>query len=132
LLYLQSKQFQKFELLSAKRSVAFLFEQGQSFVNHPLKVVWKIVEEPQFPVTVLFSVPKKNFPVSPHRNRIKRLLREAYRLNKSSSVITASQKNINIQVAFIYLGKEMPTLEVIEQKILLSLKKIQHELETRA
>lgn len=130
MLYLQSKQFQKFERLSAKRSVAFLFEQGKTFSLPSLKIVWRISAEPQFPVTVLFSVPKKNFAVSPERNRIKRLMREAYRLNKSTLILSALAKEKNLQIGFIFLGKTLPEYTAIEQKIISAIKKIQNELET--
>lgn len=132
MLYIQSKQFQKFERLSAKRSIAFLFEQGQSFVVPPLKIVWKITEEPQFPVTVLFSVPKKNFPVSPDRSRIKRLMRESYRLHKSDFIGAVAQKNLYLHVAFIFIGKQLPEYTSVEEKIISALKKLHHELETMA
>ncbi len=132
MLYIQSRQFQKFERLSAKRSIAFLFEQGQSFVMPPIKIVWKITQEPQFPVTVLFSVPKKNFPVSPDRSRIKRLMREAYRLHKSGFIGVVAEKNIYLQVAFIFIGKQLPEYTSVEEKIISALKKLHHELETMA
>lgn len=132
MLYIQSKQFQKFERLSAKRSVAFLFEQGKPFTLPALKIVWRISDEPQFPVVVLFSVPKKNFPLSPHRNRVKRVMREAYRLNKSSLILTALAKEKNLQIGFVYLGKTLPQHAYLEQKIISALKKIQDELETSA
>ena len=132
MLYIQSRQFQKFERLSAKRSIAFLFEQGQSFVVPPLKIVWKVTQEPQFPVTVLFTVPKKNFPCSPDRNRIKRLMREAYRLHKSAFIGTVAEKNLYLQVAFIFIGKQLPQYPSVEEKIISALKKLHHELETMA
>jgi ribonuclease P protein component len=132
LLYLRSRQFQKFERLTAKRSVAFLFEQGKAFTLPALKVVWRIYDEPQFPVMVLFSVSKKNFPLSPHRNRIRRIMREAYRLHKSSIILAALAKEKNLQIGFIFLGKTLPKYAFLEQKIISALKKIQDELETGA
>jgi len=58
-----------------------------------------------------FTVSSKNFPRAVDRNRIKRLTREAYRIQKKDLEISLSRNSIRIQLFFIYTGKEMVTYE---------------------
>lgn len=58
-----------------------------------------------------FTVSSKNFPRAIDRNRIKRLTREAYRIQKKDLEISLSRNSIRIQLFFIYTGKEMVTHE---------------------
>lgn len=127
--YLQTNQFQKFERLNGKRPIAFLFEKGDTFNLYPFKV-FKLqpFEAQDFCLKVLFSVTKRNFPLAVERNRVKRLLREAYRKNKQELMQLLLEKKMNLHVAFIYTGKDIADITVIEKQMISCLKKIQNEL----
>ena len=71
-----------------------------------------------------FTASSKHFKKATDRNRIKRLIREAYRLQKNSLEETLSVKNKSIHLFFIYTGKEVPTYEFIFEKTGTVLKRI--------
>jgi len=78
-----------------------------------------------FPAQVLFSVSKKRFKRAVDRNRIKRISREVYRLNKQAHLydqLNAGEKKIIISLA--YIGKELPEFQFAEKKMLKLLKKL--------
>jgi len=53
-------------------------------------------------------VPKKNIRSSVNRNKTKRVIREVWRLNKNELLVRAREKNIHLQVGFLYLENERP------------------------
>ena len=69
------------------------------------------------PTAILLSVAKKRFKRAVHRNRIKRLIREGYRLNKQELVTTLEAKNKSLAIAFIFISEKMPTFEKVEASI---------------
>ncbi len=76
--------FQRGERLKSRKVIEQLFKMGNSFAHYPLRFVWTTLDEPksEFPVQFALSVSKKKFKRAVDRNRIRRLVREAYRLNK--------------------------------------------------
>ena len=61
------------------------------------------------PVQVLIAVPKKNMRHSVDRNRMKRLIREAYRLSKHTIVDEYTKAGKHLDIAFIFMGKQCVT-----------------------
>ena len=86
-------KFRKEERLSGKKLIDELFKDGSSFYLHPFKVYYLEKEiATASPVQVLMAVPSKNFPHAVDRNRIRRLMREAYRLNKHELYFAQEKK----------------------------------------
>jgi ribonuclease P protein component len=79
---------------------------------------------------VMVSVPKKRFKRAVKRNRIKRLLRETYRLNKQSFVDRLELKQLQIQVAFNYVSDEELDFISIDKKMKIALQKLIEKIET--
>jgi len=70
-------------------------------------------------------VPKRNFKSAVKRNRIKRLLREVYRLNKA---LVFNNTNNDFAFLFLYLGKDMPSFDTLNHKMKVLLKKFNSHL----
>ncbi|KAA5827466.1 ribonuclease P protein component [Algibacter amylolyticus] len=103
------------EKLKSKKLIDQLFTEGKSVSAYPLRLVYlgTTFKEDIIAKTGV-SVSKRNFKTAVDRNRIKRLLREAYRLNKSIFF-----NNLTTQHAFmiLYIGKDKPTLDFVETKM---------------
>jgi ribonuclease P protein component len=117
--------FHKAEKLSGRKVFEEITKNGNSFFAHPFRITWMKGEATQeFPAKMAFGVPKRNFKSAVKRNRIKRLLREAYRLNKQSFYSSLELKSVKIVVMCIYTGKDVPLYAEAEGKIILSLRRL--------
>lgn len=109
-----TKQFTlgKNERLKSRKLIEQLFSEGKSFTVNPLKVFYLFSElpTPNCAVTTRFGVgvSTKTFKRAVDRNRIKRLLREAWRLQKLPFQQKLQEKQKLLDVFFIYIGKELP------------------------
>tara|TARA_R110002049_G_scaffold292252_3_gene476660 strand:- start:7695 stop:8135 length:441 start_codon:yes stop_codon:yes gene_type:complete len=107
--------FNKKEKLKSKKRIDQLFAEGQSVSAYPLRLVYL---QTAFDENVIaktgVSVSKRHFKTAVNRNRIKRLMRESYRLNKAVYF-----NNLTTQYAFmvLYIGKELPTYTLVETKM---------------
>ncbi len=107
--------FPKKEKLKSKKLIEKLFEEGKIITRYPIKLVYlKTLLPDDVRVQAGVAVPKKNFKRAVQRNRIKRLLREAYRLNKE---IVLNNSDTNFAFLFLYLGKEMPEYADLDKRI---------------
>lgn len=59
------------------------------------------------------GVGTRHFKRAVKRNRIKRLMREAYRLQKQEVELLMRAQNKTLNVFFIFTGKELPTYESV-------------------
>ena len=79
--------FKKDERVTGVKRIEHLFAHGRSFISYPLRVVFveqTMQDDSSRRVSVFVSVPKKKLKSAVDRNRMKRLIRETYRLNKHS------------------------------------------------
>ena len=110
-----SLKFGKKEKLKSEKLIGQLFEEGSSVSQFPIRLIYlktEFKDGVKFKTAV--SVSKRNVNKAVDRNRIKRLLREAYRLNKNDFFNnTESQYALMI----LYLGKDIPDFKLINSKL---------------
>ncbi|GGD50300.1 ribonuclease P protein component [Muriicola marianensis] len=103
--------FPKEEKLKREKQIREVFDKGTSVTVFPLKMIYLRTENKISKFQVGFTVPKKNFRKAVERNRMKRLLRESYRLNKH---LIFNRTEGSYAFMFLYLGKEMTSLQDVE------------------
>lgn len=115
-----SLNFRKEERLHSKISIQELFDKGSSFYLYPFKVLF-IKGKPDSTINqVLFTVSKRNFKRAVDRNKIKRRVREAFRLNKSQ--LSIPQK---LLIGYIYTPKEILPYAQIAEAMVKSFKRLE-------
>ncbi len=99
------------EKLKSEKAIGQLFSEGESVSAYPLRLVYLKNNET---LKVGVSVSKRNFKKAVDRIRIKRLMREAYRLNKMQLI----DNNINdYSFMILYINKDMPDFKLINTKM---------------
>lgn len=123
---------EKPERLYLRDDIRRLFEQSSgSFIAYPLRVIYRVVprkEEGRPAVSILISVAKKRFKHAVDRNRVKRLVREAYRLQKQSLVEEVGRQGVTLHFAVLMLDKELPDLKTIEIAMQRIMRRLEREL----
>jgi ribonuclease P protein component len=99
--------FKKTERLSLNKRIELLFSSGAAISLHPVKIVYLPFSEPlEFPVQVLFTVSSKRFKSAVVRNRIKRKLKEIYRMRKPSLYEELGKQKRKLLIGILYTGND--------------------------
>ena len=107
----EKKRFLKRERLTLQNDIEQLFEKGQAFMAYP-------------GLSVLVGAPKKRIRQAASRNRVKRLIREAYRLNKGALFEACRQSGKYIHIAFMYVSNDIRTYTEMEKAVRKALDRI--------
>ena len=124
--------WKKAEKLKSRKQIERVFREGKSFSLFPYRVHFLL----QRPATIVsaspgasplqagFGASSRHFKKAVDRNRIKRLGREAYRLQKEPLLRRLTEKGFSMAVFFIYTGKELPGYATVTEKIGVALEKL--------
>ena len=119
--------FKKRDKLKSSLEIETVYRENQFFVAFPLKCYYSFseIKENKSAVQAAFTVPKKNFKHAVERNTLKRRMREAYRLSFKNIFETfINQKDKQLKLFFIYIGKEVLDYGCIEKNMQIVLRKI--------
>lgn len=111
--------FPKSEKVTSRKTLDVLFQNRDlpSVSAFPLRLVWlslplhEIASQPESTHQAVFMVPKRKFKRAHDRNRIRRLMRETYRLQKHNFPLLPEKK---FALLFIYLSHEMVGMDAIK------------------
>lgn len=120
----ENNTFKKEEKLKSRKVIEQLFKEGRSFSIKPFKVLYKFSETGAAPLQAGFAVSTKIFKKAVDRNRIKRLMREGFRLQKNDLKNNLKNENKFLSVFFIYTGNIMPEYQLVFEKMQSSLKRL--------
>jgi ribonuclease P protein component len=122
----QQFTFTKQEKLTGETVVTELFLHGASFIAYPVRVVWSASKSVYSPsLKVLMSVPKKKLKHAVDRNRVKRLLRETYRLHKNELTTLVVEHGLQVRMAFVWIPTEVLDYVKVERKVKDAITKMQ-------
>jgi ribonuclease P protein component len=107
--------FGKKEKLKSRKRIEELFARGKTVNVFPIRISYQLMNgaEGEALLEVGVSVSKRNFKRAVDRNRIKRLLREAYRLQKKDLIDLLGSEKKKGHVFFIYADKQMPQYQLV-------------------
>jgi ribonuclease P protein component len=129
----QGYTYGKKEKLKSRKLLEQVFSQGKSFTVFPLKVIYVLPAENQdFPVKLGVGASGRYFKKAVHRNRIKRLLREAYRCHKQPLHTHLHNSGQQVAVFLLYVDKVLPAQQLLQQKMPLVIQKLTRELHETA
>lgn len=126
---MNGQQFPKEQRLCGRKAIANLFENGKRISRYPLQLVYFLSDADEKQVSgiqILVSVSKRNFRLAHDRNRLKRQIREAWRLSRQilhekKSEVPDRITTKALHIAFIYQsGKKEPysvTREAMENSL---------------
>jgi len=121
--------FSKDERLRSRKLIEKIVDDGKSIRLNPFRLSWVETElKSTFPVQIAITVPKRFFKRAVDRNRIKRLIREVYRKNKTGIYSLLQSLKIQCALLLVFNGTAIPDYAEVEKKLLLTLQRFEETL----
>jgi ribonuclease P protein component len=119
----------KDDRLKSRKVIEYLFKDGKTVNIFPLRIFYLLStlteENKTNKLQAGFSVSTRNFKKAVDRNRIKRLLRESYRLQKYILDKQLKTSDKNLSVFFVYNGNELPDYKTVYEKMQSGINRLQ-------
>lgn len=134
---LLSKKFtyQKKDKLKSRKQTQFLFSSGTAITMHPIRLIYTIEkEEPEIFLNGVLQAgvgaPNRHFRKAVQRNKVKRLLREGYRLEKPDFMNAINLTNTRLNLFFLYVDANVQSQQQIQTTMKLLLLKLADKLKS--
>lgn len=114
----------KHEKLKSRKAIESLFKYGQTFSSPPLKVYYRKIGSNNPIVKIAVAVPKRTIKKAVDRNKLKRRIREAYRLNKNSVYPSINHSSKGYELLFLYQAGELLNFTKIQASMRFLLHKL--------
>ncbi|MCF8232557.1 MAG: ribonuclease P protein component [Bacteroidales bacterium] len=122
---LYANTLKKQERLKKKQLIDHIYREGYKLFEYPFLMRWEVAALPtKYPAQVLIGVSGKRIKKAVQRNKIKRMMREAYRTNKHIIYPLLDNNDQQMAIAINYIGKKMPQYSDVEQKIIILLQRL--------
>ena len=127
--------YQKKDKLKSRKQTQFLFSNGKAITMHPIRLIYTIenAEAGMFPAGLLqagVGAPSRHFRKAVQRNKVKRLLREGYRLEKPNFTNSINLTNTRLNLFFLYVDVNVQSQQQIQATIKLLLQKLADKLKS--
>ena len=141
--------YQKADKLKSRKQTQFLFAKGQSMNAFPIKLIYTIeslaslseaLPSPYLNLQTIqekgqlqagVGAPSRTFRKAVLRNRVKRLLREAYRLEKPTFVASAALQGNRVNLFFLYTDAVILSQLEIQEKVKQLLSRLSEKLNSK-
>ena len=120
--------YNKKEKLKSKKQLDELFQKGKSFTVFPVKIFYAFAEEQGNVIKTGVGVSSRHFKKAVQRNRIKRLLREAYRTEKQPLHAYLNNNKKQLVLFLLFIDKELPSYDLLKEKMKLCIQRLIHAL----
>lgn len=129
----KTNSYHRKEKLKSRKLIDEVFTKGKSISVFPIRAFYicSVQAAMDNPVKASAGTSTRNFKKAVQRNRVKRLLREAYRKNKEILYSACEEKKNQLAVFFLFTGKEIPPYSLIESKMKILLDKLSNEMVTQ-
>lgn len=127
--------YQKKDKLKSRKQTQFLFSNGSAITIHPIRLLYTFETDlsESFPAGQLqtgVGAPSRYFKKAVQRNRVKRLLREGYRLEKPNFTQVLKLSNARLNLFFLYVDVDIQSQQQIQATIKMLLQKLTDKLKS--
>jgi ribonuclease P protein component len=124
--------FQKKDKLKSRKQTQFLFAKGQSMNSFPIKLIYTLEFNEPGSVQTGVGAPSRTFRKAVDRNRVKRLLREGYRLERPEFIASSvdALNKLRVNLFFLYTDATVISQKEIQEKIKQLLSRLSEKINT--